>query len=122
VYLYEQNPQTKLWEYNPYIFAKVSYGQTAGYRQTDLVYAGDLIANVGESITSVLDKIKNMLAEFEYFYDVNGQFIFQKKQSFISTMWGPNTIILNSDIDIVSNAIDKLHKDMSDEQYVDYEK
>lgn len=122
VYLYEQNPQTKLWEYNPYIFAKVSYGQTAGYRQTDLVYAGDLIANVGESITSVLDKIKNMLAEFEYFYDVNGQFVFQKKQSFISTMWGPNTIILNSDIDIVSNAIDKLHKDMSDEQYVDYEK
>ena len=52
--------------------AKVEYGQTAGYRQTDLIYAGDLIANIGESITSVLDKIKNMLVEFEYFYDVNG--------------------------------------------------
>jgi len=36
-----------------------------------------------------LDKIKNMLVEFEYFYDLDGRFIFQKKQSFISTMWSP---------------------------------
>jgi hypothetical protein len=60
----------------PYIFAKVSYGQTAGYRKTDLTYPGDLIGNVGESVVSILDKIKNMLVEFEYFYDVNGQFVF----------------------------------------------
>lgn len=72
-----------------YIFAKVEYGQTAGYRTTDLTYPGDLIANVGESITSILDKIKNMLTEFEYFYDLDGRFIFQKKKSFISTMWSP---------------------------------
>ena len=75
--------------YEPYIFAKIEYGQTAGYRLTDLVYPGDLIANVGESLTSVLDKIKNMLVEFEYFYNLDGQFVFQKKQSFISTMWSP---------------------------------
>jgi hypothetical protein len=53
--------------YTPYIFAKVEYGQTAGYRISDLIYAGDLVANPGESITSVLDKIKTMLVEFEYF-------------------------------------------------------
>jgi hypothetical protein len=52
--------------------AKVSYGDTAGYRYTDLTYAGDLIGNVGESITSILDKIKNMLGDFEYFYDLDG--------------------------------------------------
>jgi len=40
------------------------------------VYAGDLIANVGESLTSVLDKLKAMLGEFEYFYDLDGRFIF----------------------------------------------
>ena len=45
-------------------------------RKTDLTYPGDLIANIGESITSVLDKIRNMLVEFEYFYDLNGQFVF----------------------------------------------
>nr|DAG21689.1 MAG TPA: hypothetical protein [Caudoviricetes sp.] len=41
-----------------------------------MTYAGDLIANVGETITSVLDKIKNMLSEYEYFYDIQGRFIF----------------------------------------------
>jgi len=48
-----------------------------------------LIANVGESLTSVLDKIKNMLVEFEYFYNLSGQFVFQKKQSFVNTLWTP---------------------------------
>lgn len=72
-----------------YIFAKLEYGQTAGYRKTDLVYAGDLIGNIGESVTTILDKIKTMLGEFEYFYDLDGHFVFQKKKSFIETMWTP---------------------------------
>ena len=75
---------------NKWIIAKINYGQTAGYRSTELVYPGDLIGNVGDPLTSILDKIKNMLVEFEYFYNVQGQFVFQKKQSFISTMWSPN--------------------------------
>ena len=74
-----------------FYIAKVEYGQTAGYRKRDLTFAGDLIANVGESLTSILDKIKNMLVEFEYFYDLDGRFVFQKKQSFISTFWSEDT-------------------------------
>lgn len=72
---------------NEYYLTKIKYGDAAGFRTTELTYAGDLIANVGESVTSVLDKIKNMLVEFEYFYDIDGHFIFQKKQSFIQTLW-----------------------------------
>lgn len=72
-----------------YYVAKIEYGQTAGYRITDLTYAGELIGKVGESITSVLDKIRNMLVEYEYFYNVEGQFVFQKKSSYISTPWTP---------------------------------
>jgi hypothetical protein len=84
-----KNPSiVKIDETDVYV-AKVEYGQTAGYRLTDLIYPGDLIANIGESVVSVLDKIKNMLAEFEYFYDVDGRFIFQKKKSFINTIWTP---------------------------------
>ena len=75
---------------NDVILTKVQYGQTVGYRATDLVYPKDLIANIGETITSVLDKIKNMLTEFEYFYNVDGQFIFQKKKSSASTLWSPS--------------------------------
>ena len=63
-------------EIEKYHIAKIEMGQTAGYKRTELVYDGDLIANVGESIVSVLDKIKNMLTEFEYFYNLEGQFVF----------------------------------------------
>jgi hypothetical protein len=55
-----------------YYFTKITYGNTAGYRKTDLTYPGDLIAAVGENITSILDKIKNVLGEFEYFYNLDG--------------------------------------------------
>ena len=71
---------------------RLRYGETAGYRATDLTYVGDLIANIGESITSVLDKIRNMLVEFEYFYDLDGRFVFQKKSSYTATMWGGPTL------------------------------
>ena len=60
---------------------------TPGYKLTDLTYAGDLIANIGESLTSILDKIKNMLGNFEYFYDVDGRFVFRKRLDYISTAW-----------------------------------
>ena len=55
---------------------KIEYGATAGYRTTDLTYPGDLISSVGESLTSILDKIKNTIGAFEYFYDIDGRFIF----------------------------------------------
>jgi hypothetical protein len=35
-----------------------------------------LVASPGESITSILDKIKNMLGDYEYFYDIDGRFVF----------------------------------------------
>ena len=69
-------PSKVIMDGNEWYVAKVSFGQTAGYRETDLTYPGDLIANIGESITSVLDKIKNMLSDFEYFYNLQGQFVF----------------------------------------------
>ena len=81
---------TKVWiDGAEYYVAKITYGQTAGYRTTELTYPGDLIGAVGEAITSILDKIKNMLGEFEYFYDLDGRFVFQKKQSFVNTLWSP---------------------------------
>lgn len=67
-----------------YTVVKVEYGDTPGYRLTDLTYAGDLIANVGETITSVLDKIVNMLGSFEYFYNLDGKFVFQKKPVYVT--------------------------------------
>mgnify|MGYP003291362531 CR=1 FL=1 len=70
-----------------YTVHKITYGETVGYRLTDITYAGDLISKAGESLTSILDKIKTMLGNFEYFYDVYGRFIFQKKKTYITNDW-----------------------------------
>ena len=65
----------------------IYYGETCGYRITDLTYPGELTAKVGEAITAILDKIKTMLGNFEYFYDIDGRFVFQKKKNHIQTPW-----------------------------------
>lgn len=61
---------------------KATYGDCVGYRQTDLVYAGDLVGNVGDSLTSILDKVKEMLVDFDYYYDLDGRFVFEQKKSY----------------------------------------
>ena len=63
-------------EKNQYTVVKIEYGDDVGYRVTDLVYDGDLITNIGESLTSMLEKVKKMLGDFEYFYDLEGHFVF----------------------------------------------
>ena len=72
IYIYDETYK----DYMPWYFARIDYGQAAGYRLTDLTYSDDLISNIGDSLTSILDKIVNMLGNFEYFYDVEGRFVF----------------------------------------------
>ena len=65
----------------------VQYGDTAGYRETDLTYAGTLIVNAGNPVSQALDACVNMLGEFEYFYDIYGRFIFQRKRIYHNIPW-----------------------------------
>lgn len=65
-----------------YYVAKIEYGETAGYHQTELIYHSDLILNAGETVVSLLDKIVTMLGNFEYFYNLEGQLVFQKKKTY----------------------------------------
>lgn len=54
-------------------------------------------------MTQVLDKLKNMLGNFEYFYDDDGRFVFQKKKIYIDESW--NTIQSEGDnVRYVENA------------------
>ena len=80
-------PQSSGTTHKHYYVCKVGYGETVGYRRTDLTYAGDLISSIGESITSILDKIKKMLGNFEYFYDIDGRFIFQRQKNNLYQNW-----------------------------------
>ena len=66
-------------KYSPY-----QYGEDIGYIYTDFSYPGDLIANVGDTITSILDKIIGVLGNYEYFYDIYGNFVFQQKKNYLN--------------------------------------
>lgn len=88
-----------------YAVAQLTYGDTAGYRLTELTYPGELVANVGESITSaVLDKIVSTLGNYEYFFDIQGRFIFQKKQTYINTSWNTYNTDSNGEVYIEAAA------------------
>lgn len=71
---------------NPYVLRLLSDGpeQLVGYDCQELVYPTELTANVGETLTSLLDKIKKILVDFEYFYDVQGRFVFQRKRTYVT--------------------------------------
>lgn len=62
-----------------------SYGQDAGYKYTDFTYPGELVLNAGETVVSLLDKIVNTLGNFEYYYDIDGNFIFQEIKNYLNT-------------------------------------
>ena len=66
---------------------RISYGDTIGYRLTDLTYAGDLILGAGSTITQMLDSLVKMLGEFEYYYDLEGRFVFQRKKIYYNVSW-----------------------------------
>lgn len=60
-------------------------GQDIGYRVTDFTYPGELILKAGDSVVTLLSKICETLSNFEYFYDIDGNFHFQEKKNYLNT-------------------------------------
>lgn len=82
---------------------KCTYGDTVGYRITDLVYTGELITSVGETLTNgVLDKIIDMLGDYQYYYNTKGQFVFEKKATYLNISW--NSLVNTKDDIYAENA------------------
>jgi hypothetical protein len=67
------------------LITEYNYGDDIGYIYSDFYYSGELTANAGDTITSVLDKIKNTLGNYEYYYDIYGNFIFQEIKNYLNT-------------------------------------
>ena len=63
------------------------YGEDVGYILTDFIYPGQLVSNAGDTIVTILDKIKNMLGNYEYFYDIDGNFRFQEIKNYLNTSY-----------------------------------
>lgn len=75
-YLMSYNQPTSIQEED----LTYNYNDNIGYKLTKFTFPSDkeLSSNAGETVASVLDKIKNALGNFEYFFDVDGQFHFQE--------------------------------------------
>ena len=67
-----------------YAYTEYNWGEDIGYIFTDFTYPGDLIANPGDTICTILDKIKSTLGNYEYFYDVDGNFHFQEIKNYLN--------------------------------------
>lgn len=64
---------------------KYTYGDNIGYIYVDFVYPEELIGNAGDTVCTILDKIKQTLGNYEYFYDLEGNFVFQEIKNYLNT-------------------------------------
>lgn len=101
-YIYTNVGTAETPVYRVYSVARLEQGETAGYRLTDLTYAGDLIINAGAALTSMLDLIVKMLGDYEYFYDVDGRFRFRRNKAYTNVSW--NNIVNRQDERYADNA------------------
>ena len=68
------------------------YNEDVGYVYTDFVYPGTLISNIGDNVGTILERVKNTLGNYEYFYDVDGNFIFQEIKNYLNNSYDPTDI------------------------------
>lgn len=61
-----------------------SYGQDAGYEYTEFTYPGELVLNAGDTVVTLLDKIVSTLGNYEYFYNLDGKFVFQQIKNYLN--------------------------------------
>lgn len=66
-------------------YTMYEYGDDVGFIYTDFTYPGELVESAGSNVVAVLDKIKNMLGNYEYYYDVYGNFIWQEIKNYLNT-------------------------------------
>jgi hypothetical protein len=73
-----ESPPDDTWD-------KFETGSDIGYIYSDFYYPGELIGDAGSSVVSILDKIKGILGNYEYFYDLDGNFVFQEIKNYLNT-------------------------------------
>ena len=71
-----------------------NYNDEIGYVWTDLIYPGNasegnLATGIGDNVCTVLDKIVQLLGNFEYFYDIDGVFTFQEIKNYLNNSYNP---------------------------------
>lgn len=66
-------------------YIKVENGYDAGYVYDDFFYPDELSMPAGSTVVDVLEKIKSLLGNYEYFYDAFGIFHFREIKNYLNT-------------------------------------
>lgn len=67
-------------------------GDDIGYVRENFVIAKELVGNAGETVCNILDKIINILGNYEYFYDVYGIFHFREIKNYMNHTLGEKVL------------------------------
>lgn len=62
----------------------LTYGDDVGYIYTNFVYPDELVGEAGQNVCTILDTIKKVLGNYEYFFDIWGNFVFQEKKNYLN--------------------------------------
>lgn len=64
------------------------YGDDMGFIYTDFIWPkswGELSCSAGDNVCGILEKIKSALGNYEYYYDVFGNFVWQEIKNYLNT-------------------------------------
>lgn len=64
-------------------------GDDIGYMASELIFPGELVKNAGTNVAAILTSIANTLGNYEFFYDIDGNFVFQRIRHFEMTGEAP---------------------------------
>lgn len=92
-YIQDSDLETQTFEYN----------EDVGYVYTPFTYPGKLISGIGDNVCSVLNKIIAVLGNYEYFYDIEGHFVFQRKRDYLNIPYSPTASTVKNGIYILNN-------------------
>ena len=109
------DPTTILPQEGSYL--QINNGDDAGYIYDDFVYDTELTMNAGQTVVDALEKIKQYLGNYEYFYDAFGIFHFREIKNYLNTTQGKILVDDMTENDyLVDRAIPKEIYTFSDSQ------
>lgn len=75
--------------FDPNFPNRFTQGDDIGYMSSELIFPGEFVKSAGATVEGILDTIANTLGNYEFFYDVDGTFIFQQVRFFERTGEAP---------------------------------
>ena len=94
-------------------------GDDCGYIYDDFFYTTELTLGLGDTVCTLLDKIKSYLGNYEYFYDEFGVFHFREIKNYLNTTQGKIVLSdMNKNDYLIDNTLTKSVYTFSDDSNI----